>query len=450
MYFFYSAALAVAFVLAAPYWLFKMLRQGKYRAGLAERLGRVPERVRSAQPGDLCVWIHAVSVGEVLAISQLVEELKKSSSKKLRIVISTTTTTGQNLARERFGEENVFYFPLDLGFCISPYMRALRPKLVVMAETEFWPNFLRKAKRCGAGVAVVNARISDRSLPGYRRWTGVLSRVLRNVDLFLAQSEEDKRRLIEIGAVPERVQVSGNLKFDVRPPAKLDIVEQVRQAIERGGGHPVIVAGSTVEGEEPFLCDTFQAIVREHPDAVLILAPRHPERFEKVWELLQSVGVGREELISQPGVARFERLRRSTLARDANIYGAILLLDTIGELASIYELAEVALVGGSFVPLGGHNILEPAHFGKPIIVGPYTHNFRDIIAIFLREHAVTVARAAAEHGMDADLGPKLRELLDNGAERQKLGAKARAVLESQRGATQRTVKALMSLMGAEQ
>src|SRR5437899_362797 len=199
MYFLYSAALVVAFVIATPYWLFKMLRHGKYRTGLAERLGRVPERVRSAQPGDVCIWIHAVSVGEVLAVSQLVNEMRNSAG-NLRIVVSTTTTTGQNLARERFGAENVFYYPLDFGFCIRPYMRALRPKLVVMAETEFWPNFLRIAKRCGAKVAVVNARISDRSLPGYRRWRGILSHVLRNVDLFLAQSEVDKDRLIEVGA----------------------------------------------------------------------------------------------------------------------------------------------------------------------------------------------------------------------------------------------------------
>ena len=216
MYFLYSAALVVAFVIATPFWLFKMLRHGKYRAGLAERLGRVPERVRSAQPGDVCIWIHAVSVGEVLAISQLVSELREAGEDNLRIVVSTTTTTGQNLARERFGAENVFYFPLDLGFCIRPYMRALQPKLVVMAETEFWPNFLRKAKLCGANIAVVNARISDRSLPGYRRWKGILRRVLRNVDIFLAQSEEDKRRLIEIGAADERVRVSGNLKFWTR------------------------------------------------------------------------------------------------------------------------------------------------------------------------------------------------------------------------------------------
>src|SRR4051812_13680441 len=450
MYFFYSAALAVAFVLATPYWLFKMLRHGKYRAGLAERLGRVPERVRSAQPGDLCVWIHAVSVGEVLAITQLVEELKKSCTKKLRIVISTTTTTGQNLARERFGEENVFYFPLDFGFCIRPYMRALRPKLVVMAETEFWPNFLRKAKRCGAAVAGVKGRISDRSLPGYARWKGILTGVLRNVDLFLAQSEEDKRRLVEIGAAAERVQVSGNLKFDVKPPAKLEVVEQMRQATARGGGTPIIVAGSTVEGEELLLLGVFQSILREHPEAVLILAPRHPERFEKVWETLPTFGLGRDELLSLPGFTRFDKHRRSQLAPDSEIVGAVVLLDTIGELASMYELADVAIVGGSFVPLGGHNILEPAHFGKPVVVGPYTHNFRDIMAIFVREDAVTVARTTAEHGSKAEFEPKLRELLADESSRRNLGDRARNVLESQRGATARTASALIGLMGAEQ
>src|SRR3954467_2449526 len=232
MYFLYSAVLVLAFILGAPYWLFKMLTRGKYRAGIAERLGRVPERVRSAQPGDVCMWIHAVLVGEVLAISQLVKELRGPGKEKLRIVISTTTTTGQNLAKERFGAENVFYFPLDFGFCIRPYMRALQPKLVVMAETEFWPSFLRIAKRSGAQVAVVNARISDRSLPGYRWWEGILSRVLRDVEIFLAQSEEDKRRLVDIGAAEERVRVSGNLKFDVKPAQKAAIVDALRCAIE--------------------------------------------------------------------------------------------------------------------------------------------------------------------------------------------------------------------------
>ena len=450
MYFFYNAVLVVVFVLATPYWLFKMLRHGKYRAGLAERLGRVPERLRSAQPGDVCVWIHAVSVGEVLAISQLVNELRNAAGERLRVVVSTTTTTGQNLARERFGAENVFYFPLDLGFCIRPYMRALRPKLVVMAETEFWPNFLRKGKRCGAQVAVVNARISDRSLPGYRRWRGMLTRVLRNVDLFLAQSEEDKRRLVEIGAVEERVEVSGNLKFDVKPPERLPIVEQLQRAIERGGGGPVIVAGSTVETEELLILGAFQSILREHKNSVLILAPRHPERFEKVWEMLSGLGVGKKELPMLPGLSRFDSLRRSALSPEAKLAGAVMMLDSIGELSSIYELADVAIVGGSLVPMGGHNILEPAHFGKAVVVGPHTYNFRDIIGIFRREEAIVVARATAESGMKAELRERLAELLDDRQLRERFGAKAHAVIQSQRGATARTAAALTNLLGAAQ
>jgi len=435
MYFFYNAALVLAFVLSTPYWLYKMLRHGKYRAGLAERLGRVPERVRSAQPGDVCVWIHAVSVGEVLAISQLVSELRKVEGGKPRIVVSTTTTTGQNLAREKFGAENVFYFPLDFGFCIRPYMRALRPKLVVMAETEFWPNFLRKAKRCGAQVVVVNARISDRSLPGYRRWKGLLARVLQNVDLFLAQSEEDKRRLVEIGAAPERVQVSGNLKFDVKPPEKQPIVERLRSAIDRSGGGPVIVAGSTVETEEFLILAAFQSILLKHKSAVLILAPRHPERFEKVWETLRASGI--------------RTVRRSTLGNDVPSRGVAVLLDSIGELSSIYELADVAIVGGSLVPMGGHNVLEPAHFGKAIVVGPHTYNFRDIIAIFHSEKAIAVARAKAESSMKAELQERLEELLANKQLRGQLGAKAHSVLQSQRGATARTAAALAKLLGAQ-
>jgi 3-deoxy-D-manno-octulosonic-acid transferase len=435
MYFFYSAALAVAFVLATPYWLFKMLRHGKYRAGLAERLGRVPERLRSAQPGDLCVWIHAVSVGEVLAISQLVEELKNSSSKKLRIVISTTTTTGQNLARERFGEENVFYFPLDLGFCISPYMRALRPKLVVMAETEFWPNFLRKAKRCGAAVAVVNARISDRSLPGYARWKGILTRVLRNVDLFLAQSEEDKRRLIEIGATAERVQVSGNLKFDVKAPQELPIVEQLRTAIARSGGRPIIVAGSTVGWEDKSVLTMFSRLLGEFPSAVLILAPRRPERFDEVAAVVERMSL--------------RTWRRSVADLDtAAVSGGVLLLDSIGELGSLYQLGACAFVGGSLENSGGHNILEPAGFGVPVIVGPHTYNFRDIVGLFRRADAVTeLPPGYPEEAADTLCAAVLSILREQDSGKL---TNMNEVMRSQRGATARTAKALMSLMGAAQ
>ena len=193
MYLIYSALLAAGLLVTLPYWLMQRLRHGKYRAGLSERLGRIPERLL-VQPARPTIWVHAVSVGEVLAVSGLVDELKRRFP-NYRIVISTTTDTGQKLARTRFGAENVFYFPLDFAFAIRPYLRLLRPELIVIAETELWPNFLRLGKASGARIAIVNARISDRSWPRYRRFQRLLARVLRQVDLFLTQTEEDARRL---------------------------------------------------------------------------------------------------------------------------------------------------------------------------------------------------------------------------------------------------------------
>src|SRR5690242_4369939 len=249
MYLLYSALLAAGLLLSLPYWMFGKRRHGKYREGLDERLGRVRSQLRSDNAP--VVWVHAVSVGEVLAVSELVGELRRRLPQH-RVAISTTTATGQKLAEKRFGEDSVFYFPLDFGFSIRPYLAALRPRLIVIAETEFWPNFLRLARNSGARIAVVNARISDRSWPGYRRLRrlGILPAVLRNVDLFLAQTEEDARRLRDIGAPPERVQVSGNLKFDVVVPPSPPIVASLRSSLGQAQAGPVVVCGSTVEEEE--------------------------------------------------------------------------------------------------------------------------------------------------------------------------------------------------------
>src|SRR5690348_8170661 len=239
MYALYKVFLAVAAILSAPWWLWKLATSQKHRTGLRERLGKVPKHLASVD-GRPTIWVHAVSVGEVLAVSALISELRRELPEK-RVVVSTTTATGQKLARERFGQENVFYFPLDFGFAIRPYLNALRPELAVLAETEFWPNFIRMAKAQGARIAVVNARISDRSLPGYRRWRRWTRRVLENIDLFLTQNEEDARRLIEIGAARQHVQVSGNLKFDIQAPRETEIVKQLRLAIQRESAGPVIV-----------------------------------------------------------------------------------------------------------------------------------------------------------------------------------------------------------------
>ena len=247
MYLLYSALLAAGLLASLPYWMFAKRRHGKYREGLGERLGKVPPRLQAQSTP--AIWVHAVSVGEVLAVSELVRELRRRFP-KYRVVVSTTTATGQKLAAKHFGEDSVFYFPLDFAFAIRPYLSALRPRLVVLAETEFWPNFLRLAHASGARVAVVNARISDRSRPGYRRFRFILKRVLRNIDLFLAQTSEDASRLRDIGAPADRVQVSGNLKFDVSVPDPPPIVASLRANFQQAGAGPVVVCGSTVEGEE--------------------------------------------------------------------------------------------------------------------------------------------------------------------------------------------------------
>jgi 3-deoxy-D-manno-octulosonic-acid transferase len=422
MYLIYSALLAAGLLVTVPYWLLQRLRHGKYRDGLGERLGRIPQRliVASARP---VIWVHAVSVGEVLAVSGLVGELAKRFS-HYRIVVSTTTDTGQTLARSRFGAENVFYFPLDFAFAIRPYLRLLEPELILIAETEFWPNFLRLAHASGAAIAIVNARISDRSWPRYRRFRRLFTGVLRQVDLFSTQTTEDARRLEQIGARPERIEVVGNLKFDVPAPTAPPIVASLRGALLKAKAGPVIVSGSTVEGEEPLLLQALVNVLASHPRAVLILAPRHPERFGEVAELLGKLGI--------------QFWRRSLWSGDP-ILGGVLLVDTIGELAALYALGDIAFVGGSLVPRGGHNIIEPALHGIPIVVGNHTENFRDIVSLFQGRDAVRVVGPA-------ELPLAFMELISNPAERIALGRRAAETLRAQMGATERTVQAVEKLL----
>jgi len=457
-YLLYSLVLALAMLLSLPYWVYQILRHGKYRSGLAERMGRVPERLiatvagsqtephcnrsagilpavagacpelaegasRPRSPRDRVIWIHAVSLGEVLAVSGLVEQIQQAFPQH-RVLVSTTTDTGQALARKRFGEANVFYFPMDFAFAIRPYLQVLQPELVVLAETEFWPNFLRLSHASGARVAVVNARISDNSWPNYRRFRWVLGKMLSNVDLFLAQTPEDSARLQSIGAAANRVQVTGNLKFDMSLPFPPPIVESLRQALAAEFAGPILVCGSTVEGEEPLLLKAFENLRVAHPRAVMILAPRHPERFDQVAILLRQLGI--------------RSFRRSQWQGEP-LSGSVLLVDSIGELAALYALADVAFVGGSLVPRGGHNIIEPAQHGVAIVTGNHTENFRDIVALFQSRDAVRIV------GM-AELPLTLMQLLADDAERRALGRRAQETIRSQAGATLRTLEALKILM----
>jgi len=408
-------------MLGSPYWIYEMLRHRKYRKGLWERMGLVPSRLGSG--GRASVWVHAVSVGEVLAVSELVRR-SGTEFPQHRVVVSTTTDTGQALARKLFGAENVFYFPLDFAFAVRRWMSTLRPELIVIAETEFWPNSLRSAKEHGARVAIVNARISDRSLPGYRRWRRILRRVLAGVEVFLAQTPEDAKRLIGIGAPEERVFVGGNLKYDVATPMATPIVGQLRTLFAESGAGPVLVCGSTVEGEEALLIEAFKNVGAHYSGAVMLLAPRHPQRFDEVAELIERSGVP---------------LRRRSQWDRHGLKGSVLLVDSIGELASLYALADVAFVGGSLVPRGGHNIIEPALHGVAIVVGPHTENFRDIVGLFLAKGGLRVVKAE-------EVGAEFLRLLQSDSERTALGRRAAETLRSQQGATEVSLGKLKGLL----
>jgi len=388
-------------------------------------MGKVPARLGSFD-GVRVIWIHAVSLGEVLAIVGLVAQLRRAFPQH-RILISTTTDTGQDQARKGFGEENVLYFPMDFAAAIRPFLQALKPELVILAETEFWPNFLRLAHDSGACIAVVNARISDRSRPRYRRFRWALRRMLAQVDLFLAQTEEDSARLQSIGADPARVRVTGNLKFDGNVPPASPIVESLRRSFAAEGAGPVLVCGSTVEDEEAPLLKAFENLRVGHPQAAMILAPRHPERFDAVAKLIEQMSI--------------PFYRRSLWAGE-HLAGGVLLVDTIGELAALYALADVAFVGGSLVPRGGHNIIEPAQHGVAIVTGNHTENFRDIVRLFQNRDAVRIVGVS-------ELPLTLMHLVDHDAERVALGRRAKETILSQMGATYRTVEALRTLVSPD-
>lgn len=421
----YSLGLLLALLVSAPWWLLRMVTSGKYREGLAERLGRVPPRICPSLAAGNRIWVHAVSVGEVLAASRLIEELEARLAaigpdghrQTWRVMVSTTTRTGQKLARERFGAERVFYFPLDFGWAVRAWLRAVRPSMLVLAETEFWPRILAECRRAAIPVAVVNARISDRSWPRYRRLAPLWRRILRGVSVALAQSELDADRLRTLGI--NQVQVAGNLKFDVRVTQLAAITTLLHEHLPPGA--PVLVCGSTLAGEEEMLLD---ALPRE---TIMILAPRHPERFGEVANLLERRAV------------RWERRSVWAAAPDRIEPGTVLLLDSIGELASVYSLATAAFIGGSLVPAGGHNPLEAAQFGVPVALGTSYENFRGIVEKLRERHALLIAKRG-------ELPRVLAELLSGSAEARAMGARAQQVFASEAGATERSVQALVEVL----
>lgn len=417
----YNLALLIALAATSPWWLTRMVTTGKYREGLWERLGVIPLRIRRSRDVRPAVWVHAVSVGEVIAILRLVEELEAALPEH-PILISTTTRTGQAIARERFGAERVFYCPLDLPWATALWLRAIRPRLLVLVETEFWPNLLSGCFRRGIPVAVVNARISDRSWPRYRRLRRLWKPLLGRLTLVSAQSDLDGERLRQLGC--SHVVIAGNLKFDIR---QAEISAAVTLLRKLSGNVRLVVAGSTLDGEERMLLDAWKTLTAAHADLAMVLAPRHPERFHAVALILERSGV-------------CWRKRSSIDPRSSPVSaGEIILLDSVGELGSLYSLATVAFVGGSLVPAGGHNPLEPAQFGVPIVMGCHYANFRAIVDSLKEGDAIRITEA--ERLLDT-----LDRLLSDGGNADELGARGRVVFERQSGATGKTVDALTDLI----
>jgi 3-deoxy-D-manno-octulosonic-acid transferase len=442
----YSAVLAVGLVLSAPWWLLRMVTTERYREGLGARLGRVPRALLGVVTGKRVVWVHAVSVGEVLAATRLVSELEaalvSATGVGWVVVVSTTTRTGQALAKERFGAGRVFYYPLDFAWAVRAYLRVLRPSAVVLMESEVWPRMLWECRNAGVPVVVANARVSDRSFARGMKVKAVWGRVLRGVGLWLAQSEEDGRRLVAMGASAEAVKVVGNLKYDVRAAKGSRVAELIKEV---AGGRPIVVAGSTVASTEKRV-DCEEAQVTEGwmkgalpYDALLVVAPRHPERFDEVWQIVFDFpSLRATDLLA--GKRRGDAVARTYPDYRSFETMDIVLLDTIGDLAAVYGIADVAYVGGSMMNRGGHNPLEPAQFGVPVVIGTSYENFRDVVGRMIAADGIRVVKDEVE------LERVFEALLTDREAARAMGERGKRVFEEQQGATGRAVETIVGLI----
>ncbi|MBI3403026.1 MAG: 3-deoxy-D-manno-octulosonic acid transferase [Acidobacteria bacterium] len=430
MYIAYSLLTFVVFVVVSPYFVYQAIRYQKYIGSLRQRLGFLP--ISFNLDGEESIWIHAVSVGEALTARALAADLK-ARYPRLRLFLSTTTIAGQQVARRSLsGLDAVFYFPFDWTFIVRRTLNLVKPRLFIMMETEIWPNLLRACRARGVKTVVINGRISSRSYPRYRTIRPFFRRVLDDVDRFCMQSDESARRLVDLGADPARVTVTGSLKFDALelPAATLHGKprERVLRFFRLSVNRTVVIAGSTMKGEEAAVLRAFARIKEAQPSALAILAPRQPERFGEVERLARDAG--------------FVAIRRSELPIDAEPRADVVVLDTIGELAQIYQLATAVFVGGSLADHGGHNILEPAMFGKPIVFGPHMQNFKEIADVFRNQDA------AVQVPSERELADTLVALVTDPVRRASLGAAARALVEANRGAKTKTLAVIGELLPA--
>lgn len=428
MYLAYSLLLSLGLVVLIPHFLFQALAHGKYIAGLRQRLGSVPRF-----DGKPVIWLHCVSVGETQAARPLAQRVKQAFPHHA-LVVSTITLTGQKLAREVFRThaERIFYFPFDWRWSTRRALKAINPAAVLIMETELWPNFLRECKARHVPVALVNGRISRQSFRRYKMIRFFLRRVLSSLSIAVMQSETDARRLLELGMPADKLFTSGNLKFDAELAGELSsTTAEIKNRFGLDAGPPLILAASTHAPEEEIVIES----VKQLGNARLMLAPRHPERFNEVAAAIQKSGLS---------------WARRTNPPDANDAQAeVILLDTIGELPGTYSLAGVVFVGGSIVDKGGHNLLEPAAAGAAVVTGAHTHNFHAIVDLMSEAGAIVQLPPVETANAAAELTRVLAKLLAGADERAELGRRAKQLVTDNQGATERTIKLIAPLLASE-
>ena len=430
-------------LLSLPWLVWQSLRKGKYREGYgAKLLGLVPERAADDQ--KKCLWLHAVSVGEVNLLAPLLKRIQETRP-DWECVISTTTVTGMELAKKKYAQYTVFYCPLDFSWAAKTAMRRIRPDVLVLAELELWPNLIRAAKQRGARVAVINGRLGEKSFRGYRRIRPLVARLLQQIDLIAAQDETYAERFRQLGAEPETVCVTGSMKYD---GAQTDRKNPTTQRLAALAGFAdddiVLLAGSTQEPEEAMALDTFRELSQQWPQLRLILVPRHKERFEAVAKLLETSGIawqrrtdleGRDIDKSQIPNQQISNAQ-SPVPNPSSPAPRVLLIDVVGELGAWWGTAHIAFVGGSMGSRGGQNMIEPAGYGAAISFGPNTWNFRDIVAAMLEHDAAVVVRDAEQFTRF------VRRCLEEPAYASALGRQAQSLVLKQLGATAETVRLL--------
>lgn len=428
MFLLYSFLLTVGFILLSPIFL---LKREKYAAGFWQRMGFLPAFQQDERP---VLWLHCVSVGEANAAKPLAAELKKQFPDYC-LIVSTTTKTGQTLAQNIFKNtaEAIFYFPFDWKFSVRRALKNFQPNIVLLMETELWFNFIREANMSGVFVALVNGRLSEKSLKNYSRIPKLMKRVLRRVDLALMQNKADAKRLIALGIRPSKVKITGNVKFD-QPFEKQALTETLRKRFAVSSDSPLIVAASTHAPEEKWILDAFKLVYKNSELKLprLLIAPRHPERFAEVSALIDETG--------------FSCVRRSSAPSFGDELADVILLDSIGELRAVYPLAEIVFVGGSLIPHGGQSVLEPAVYGKPIVTGFYTMNFAAVVKEFSDKNALVQLAEMKENEIVEKLAEKFSEMLENVEMRRNLSANALSVMEKNRGASQKTIENLSSFL----